>query len=264
MRVLAILAIRDERPYLANCLNHLIENEIDYVIIDNDSTDGTTELLRQPSFARHLVDYQQFPFEGAFNWKGLMKARETAAQTHDADWILFLSPDEMMHPYVPQETLRAAIMRNDAAGYDVIDFNEFVFLPLDAEYQVDSGVLQPLRFYYFFEPSRPRLMRARKKHLQVSHIEHGGHVFSGAPFRLSPETFALRHYIFRDQAHAYRKYPERVFLPQELARGWHKNRVVKQIDAFTFPPVEQLHRLESPTDRDLCRENPRKTHYWQW
>jgi hypothetical protein len=55
-----------------------------------------------------------------------------------------------------------------------------------------------------------------------------------------------------------------VFLPQELARGWHKNRVVKQIDAFTFPPVEQLHRLESPTDRDLCRENPRKTHYWQW
>ena len=57
-RVVAILAIRYERPYLANCLDYLIADGLDYFIIDNESDDGTAELLREPRFAAHLVGYQ--------------------------------------------------------------------------------------------------------------------------------------------------------------------------------------------------------------
>ena len=55
MQVVAVLAVRNERPCLGNCLHHLIENEIDFFVVDNGSTDATVELLRERRFRSHLV-----------------------------------------------------------------------------------------------------------------------------------------------------------------------------------------------------------------
>jgi hypothetical protein len=122
-----------------------------------------------------------------------MQARQAATDAVNTDWILYVSADEIMNSYNAGETVSAAIERVDAAGYEVIDFNEFVFLPIELSYIPDHEGFQPMRHYYFFEPHRPRLMRARMNRLQVSHVTHGGHVLAGEPFKLSPETFALRH-----------------------------------------------------------------------
>jgi len=263
VHVTAILAVRNERAYLGNCLGHLIENGLDYIVIDNGSTDGAAELLRQPRFAGSLVDYRTHPYEGAFDWTGLMQAREAAAAEADADWVLFVSADEIMHSYVPGETLAQGIERLSQSGADVIDFNEFVFLPIDHDYASDTPGAQPMLHYYFHEPGRPRLMRARRRSLQVSHVAKGGHVLEGAPFQLAQESFALRHYLFRDQAHALAKYTGRVFRQDELERGWHRNRVGVEANRFAFPPTETLHRLAYPEDRALRRDTPRMSHYWE-
>ena len=95
-------------------------------------------------------------------------------------------------------------------------------------------------------------------------MAHGGHLLSGEPFKLAPESFALRHYMFRDQAHAYRKYAERAFRPEEIHRGWHDNRVGKPVASFAFPAASDLDRLVLPDDRPLSRARPRGTHYWHW
>lgn len=264
LRVVAIMVVRNERPYLRNCLRHLIDNGIDFYIVDNESTDTTVDLLREPHIAEHLVGYERFAFGGAFDWEGLLRAREEAAKKVAADWVVFVSADEIMHSYRPGEPLAAAIGRVDHDGYDVIDFNEFVFLPVDTDYVVDCSGWQPLRLYYFFEPHRPRLMRARRQGLDVSHVVKGGHVLVGGPFNLSPESFALRHYIVRNQAHAFRKYTQRVFRREEIARGWHANRVDQSSESFTFPTASELDRTDAPDDRDLNRSRARKRHYWQW
>lgn len=264
MQIVAVLAIRNERPYLANCLSHLIAHGVDYYIVDNASDDGSAELLREARFAKHLVGYCTRPFDGWFNWEDLMRARETAMTTFEADWIITVSADEILHPYTPGETLADAITRLDRAGNDVIDCNEFVFLPIDGDYVVDSPQAQPLRWYYFFEPRKPRLMRARRKSLQASHLNHAGHILEGEPFALAPESFALRHYLFRDQDHAFRKYGERKFRPEETVRGWHGNRVSQPRASFAFPRASQLEFLADPAQRTLHRGRPRKSHYWQW
>ena len=264
IRVIAAMVVRNERPCIGNCLRHLIENGIDYVIVNNASTDGTAQLLQQPYFAKHLVGYQTLPYKGYMDWESLMLARQAAADAIDADWILYVSADEIMHSYNAGETLSAAIERVDAAGFDVIDFNEFVFLPIETDYVPDQEGPQPLRHYYFFEDERPRLMRARKKRLRVSHVEQGGHVLSGEPIRLSPESFALRHYMFRNQTHAFEKYANRSFAPRELARGWHWHGYRHPVANFAFPPADQLEYLASPDDHNLSRAHPHKRPYWMW
>lgn len=250
--------------YLGNCLRHLIENGLDYWIIDNASDDGTRDLLARPEFSRHLAGLEHYPYEGSFDWAGLMRAREAAARSADAEWVLFVSADEIMHSYRPAERLVEAIERVAREGSDVINFNEFVFLPVERDYVVDCDGPQPLLHYYFFEPVRPRLMRARRADLQVSHVEHGGHVLAGSEFRLSPEDFALRHYIFRNQEHARSKYGNRVFKSDELSKGWHWDRDRQTSESFAMPHLDQLHCLRDPGERALDRSTPRKTNYWLW
>lgn len=183
----------------------------------------------------------------------------------DADWVMHLDADEIPHSYRPGETLRQTISRIDHQGYNAIDFNEFVFLPVDFAYQPNYGApYQPLQHYYFFEPSAPRLMRAWKKVDGFSMIEAGGHNLEGDDIRLAPETLALRHYIFRDQEHAYRKYARRIFAATDLARGWHGNRIAQPVEAFRFPKADRLSRLASPDGYDFDRSHPQLRHYWQW
>jgi glycosyltransferase involved in cell wall biosynthesis len=263
MKVAAVMVVRNERPYLGNCLRHLIDNGIDFYIVDNASTDETRDLLASEPFRKSLIGVETYPFDGTFDWQGLVQARENAARRMDADWVLFVSADEMMHSYAPNERLCDAIARIDREGWDVIDFNEFVFLPAERDYTTDCEGYPPLHHYYFFEKHKPRLMRARRADLEISHLDAGGHVFSGE-FALAPETFALRHYIFRTQTHAFEKYSNRVFRSDELARNWHNNRHAQERDKFLFPPVHALQRLDDPQSRALDLSLPRKRHYWQW
>ena len=218
VRVVAIMAVRNERPYLVNCLNHLIAEGVDYFIIDNESDDGSAEILHDSQFASHLAGYRTHPYRGAFDLEGILAVIEAAIPEIDADWVLHQAPDEILHSYRAGERMIDAIGRIDAAGHDVIDFNEFVFLPIDHEYVVDHPGAQPLRWYYLHQPAPSRQMRLRRRALQLSWLDSGGHRLKGQPYKLAPETFALRHYLFRNQAHALTKFAERQYRQEEIDR----------------------------------------------
>lgn len=261
-RVVAVMAVRNERPYLGNCLDHLIDHGVSYFILDNESDDGGLDLLRQPRYARNLVGLATHPFDGTFDWRGLLSRLDDLVPQLDADWAILTSPDEILHPYT-EESLTEAITRLDAAGFDVVNFDEFVFLPIDADYVPGRAGPQPLHLYYFFEPAPRRLMRARRVSLELGWLKSGGHRLKGKA-KLADETFALRHYIFRSQEHALAKYATRVFRDDELKHGWHGNRYRKPADRFLFPPSAMLERLADPGSRQLSRQRPRRRHYWEW
>jgi len=265
MRIIAVLAVRNELPYLRNNLRNLIANGIEFAIIDNDSSDGTETLARSDPFAKSLVAYRHFPYFGEYNWEGLLRAKEELIAELDADWVIHLDADEIMHSYNAGERLDDAIKRIDADRYDVIDFDEFVFLPIERSYDIDCVGYQQLRHYYFFRPNKlPRLMRARRKHVEINIVDSGGHGFASSDIRLAPEKFALRHYLFINQAHAYAKYTQRPYRAEELKRGWHIKRHAQPMENFRFPSTDVFEYLSDPSDRDLCRDRPYALHYWQW
>jgi hypothetical protein len=107
-------------------------------------------------------------------------------------------------------------------------------------------------------------MRAWRKSVGLSNVEFAGHMLVGAQFRLAPETIVLRHYIFRDQAHAFAKYATRRHSEAALGRGWHFNRHNQPVANFTFPAIDAFECLSSPESRDFKRNDARRKHYWQW
>lgn len=259
---MAIIAIRNEAAYLANCLRHLIRNKVDVAIIDNQSTDDSQAIYHDSEFAGSLVAIRQLPFKGAFYLEQSLLAKQALINDLEADWILHVDADEIMHSYRDGETLRAAIECVDAAGYNAIEFNEFVFLPVEVPYRSNVQSWQPMLHYYFRGPP-PRTMRAWRKDAHLT-MAGGGHRLKGSALCLAPEQLALRHYIVRSQEHALVKYTTRIFPAEELQRLWHRDRHEQPVESFIFPAPEELCKLEYPGDRNLDRSRPRKRNYWQW
>lgn len=261
--VTAILAIRNEAAMLRNCLRHLVRNGLRVAIIDNASTDDSPGIYRAAEFAPHLVDVRQTPFTGAFSLERQLRTKLEVADAVGGDWIVHVDADEMMHSCRPGETLADGLGRLGVEGWNAVNFDEFVFLPIERDYQSDADGFPDLDLYYFYEPDSPRLMRAWRQGAALSMLESGGHKLVGPDLRLAPERFALRHYMFRSQAHAYEKYPARAYAPADLARGWHAQRVGQPSRRFRFPKSARLKRLGDVADRGLDRSDPWRAHYWK-
>lgn len=270
VRAGAVVCVREDGAYLESCLRHLISHGIDYAILDNGMDADALNLLGRPPFRNSLLALEKLAFHGSFELRRQIEAKEELFRRLDVDWLIHLDVDEVMHAYVEHERLIDSISRLDAAGFNAIAFDEFVFLPIEQPYEPGSA-LQPICTYYFYRPSEgPRLMRARKKSAGLTMApampdpRAAGHRLFGEGLRLAPERFALRHYLVLDQAHAHRKYVERVFAQVELAAGWHRNRIGYPSRAFTFPPATALRRLSHPASRAFDPSDPKSFHYWQW
>jgi hypothetical protein len=264
MEIVAIIAARNEELYLGNCLNHLAANSVKFAIIDDGSTDATYQIVHRPEFRRWLVRYLRLSSDGVYRWTSLLECKMQLAGEIAADWFIHHDSDEVMHSYRLGETLADAIRRIAQTGANVINLDEFVFLPVDHDYVPDSAGSQPLRHYYFFEPHPLRLNRIWKSGLGFSMVTSGGHQIAGDHVHLAKETLALRHYIVRDQDHASAKYNSRVFDPNELAKGWHLQRHNKPVRSFQFPSAENLKALKSPSSGNFDKSDPKISHYWDW
>jgi len=255
MKIVAVLACRNEAAFLPTCLHHLVMN---------GSTDGSLDIIHSAEFRSHLAGLKRVPYPGRFELEPLLRAKMALADEVEADWAMNVCPDEILHANREGGTLLKEISFFDKQGFNAVNFDEFVFLPV-VEPWIEGWKGWPAqRHYYFFEPKRLRQMRAWKKGMGFSMVPHGGHHFQGAcGLRLAPESLVLRHYLFRNQDHAYEKFTSRRFAEDELARGWHRNRHGFSRESYTLPPPERLETLDKPESFSLSRARPWSKHYWQ-
>lgn len=48
MRIVAVMACRNEAAYLPTCLHHLVAQGVDFAVVDSDSTDESVESRARP------------------------------------------------------------------------------------------------------------------------------------------------------------------------------------------------------------------------
>ncbi len=136
MKIVAVMSCRNEEAYLPTCLHHLVSQGIHFAVVDNDSTDASMDIIHSSEFRSHLVGLKRVPFTGAFELEPLLMAKMSLANETEADWAINICPDEILHPNREGRTLLQEIQLFDKRGFNAVNFDEFVFLPVDEEWEV--------------------------------------------------------------------------------------------------------------------------------
>lgn len=263
MRIVAVICARDEEAHIAHTLESFVSQSIEVLVIDNDSTDRTRQMA-ETFLGRGLVGTVRLPWSGRFSLSDQLRAKQRSIAALEADWVIHADADEWMQAPKRFRDLRDGIEAADRAGYNCINFDEFVFAPVGEENFEGTPYRDLMKRYYFFEPRPKRLVRAWRKDSGFDNFQAGGHELRGNSLRLFPEHFILRHYIVLSRQHAARKYLRRRFAEEDLARGWHANRIALPANKLTIGDTRFVKRLTEPTSRDFDRSEPVQTHFWQW
>lgn len=262
LRCVAILCVRNEELHIGRALDDLVGQGIDVAVIDHASTDRTREICLGYE-GRGLVALEDLDWDGTYDQTAQLRAKMALVEKLDHDWVIHADADEWMHTRNPGETLLEGIRRIDK-DYNAINFEEFVFLPPPDGVDSSADYKQGLLDYYFFAPSKHRLMRAWKRSARLDNVNSGGHMLVGDEIKLAPEEFVLRHYIVLSQAQAIAKYSRRVFAPADLERGWHGNRLGLVPERLRLPSSDVLQRLRAWDSVELDRSQPKSRHFWDW
>jgi glycosyltransferase involved in cell wall biosynthesis len=257
-----VIAVRNEAQYLRILLPLLASQEIDVVIIDNDSTDGSKDLFSS-YMGEPILSVQQLPFHGFFSLYEQLETKHKVYETINHDWVLHLDADEILEHYQPGRTLRDAIQEAHESGHNVLNFDEFVFLP-SSNAGVENYYTDTLQ-YYFFEPQKMRLNRAWRRDMFFDNRRFGGHSLAGGQLIVFPTNHILRHYIVLSHEHAKAKYLDRKFSEKEIRLGWHKARLnLSESDLLIPSKSPFLFRLPTFDSKEFRRDFPLSEHYWLW
>jgi hypothetical protein len=158
--------------------------------------------------------------------EAIVRRKAQIASELDSDWFINHDADEFRESPWPHLTLRDAIGRVDALGFNAIDFQSLDFWPVDDRFTAGDDVRAAFTHYSEGAAYDRLQIRCWKKTTgtPVDLESSGGHDTQFPGRKVFPVRFISRHYPIRNQAHGERKvFEERRgrFLETERARGWH-------------------------------------------
>ncbi len=259
----AIICVRNEEKHIRRAITDFISQNIDVVVIDNGSTDSTVNICSE-FLNKGLLFIKDMPWEGAFNLSQQLQIKNEIMNSLHHDWVIHADADEWIHSNVEGESLLDGITRIEKNGFDVINLEEFVFLPAQDKKHNLNNIKEEFLDYYYFSPSKHRLMRIWKRSLGYSNFESGGHKLNDKNCNIFPESFILRHYIVLSHDYAAKKYLPRVFAECDLEKSWHGNRLNLTLEKLKLPPSEKLKQLNRWDCFNFDFSDPKKEHYWEW
>ncbi|MCE9629802.1 MAG: glycosyltransferase family 2 protein [Planctomycetia bacterium] len=260
MRIVALIAVFNERRFIAGCLEHLFAQGVEAYVIDNGSTDDTAAIARR-YLGHGLVGMEFLPRTEYFTLQRVLARKQELAATLAADWFIHHDTDEIRTAAQPGLTLAAAIAAADAAGSNAVNFLEFTFTPtIESPDHDHPRFRDTMRWYYPFLPQFPHRLNAWKRQdSPVNLVDHAGHRVDFPGLRMHPESLHLAHYMFLSPAHAVEKFIEtRKYDPAMVARGWHRWRSRLTPDDIRLPMAAEV--KERRPGEPLCPTNPRTKH----
>ncbi|OFV94014.1 MAG: hypothetical protein A3G76_13910 [Acidobacteria bacterium RIFCSPLOWO2_12_FULL_65_11] len=227
--VVAIVAAYNEADIIEHVVSDLIDQGIHVYFLDDGSTDRTVAIV-EPYVGRGVLAIERITGSAAdggptgFEWERILLRKTQLARELDADWFIHHDADEFRESPWSHLSLKDAIRRVDALGWNAIDFAGLDFWPVHDRFQAGDDVRDAFAFYVEAAAYDRVQIRCWKKTADLDLVSSGGHDARFHGRKVFPVRFILRHYPIRGQAHGERKiFHERRdrFLERERARGWH-------------------------------------------
>jgi len=229
-----MVPVYNDEDIIEESLNNLIDQDIDPVVLDNGSTDGTYEICNK-YFEKGKIKLEQHISE-KFEWPLTIRKLYDLALMQSPDWVILLGSDEFPESGVNNLNLNDAISKVDSEGYNLIQFNIFNFFMTDNDVKSATTIRKKFLYYSY---QNDLAYRAWKFYPGISPEIRGGHlpIFpSNYKYLIYPKKFVLRHYQFRSKEQAQKRIRERLSRIEgtaETKTGWHSHYFkIKQKNFF--------------------------------
>jgi Glycosyl transferase family 2 len=260
MSVLAVMTARNEAGYIRVSLQSLIEQGIEVVLIDHESTDGTRELA-ETFLGAGLLRIETLPWNGVYDLTAVLTNQQQVFATARHDWCVRVDADEWLLPN-SGGPLADFLEHGVDDRFSVVNFREFVFVPPTGIDMWGEDYRRIATTYYLFEPMPNRLMRAWRRGSADTFVGEAGHRLDGVDMSVVlPESQTMRHYIGLSWSHAIAKRADRTYPAHDLAKGWHGNR----LDMRDARPVATAECLRTALPWDVAAlddSTPSPVHFW--
>ena len=256
---LAVITARNEAQFLQVLIPELIAEGFELVIIDHASRDETRSIAEEYLGAGVLEVVSQ-QWTGHFSLSRQLSKKADVMQRYAHSWLAHCDADEWPRS-TSHATLGALLADLEGGPYRVVNFDEFVFVPHLGFDALGTDFRHTLTGYYFFEPAPARLQRIWHRSLGFDIATASGHQVTADTSLIWPDAQQLRHYVGLSQSAAITKRANRDYPDEEIALGWHHNRLT--MTSTPFERSDHLRRAEPWDCRHLDRSQPWRTHFWQ-
>jgi Glycosyl transferase family 2 len=257
MKIVAMLQTYNEQRFIGDCLDHLAAQGISAYLVDNESTDDTVAIAER-RLGGNLLGIETLARDGHFALYSQLQRKEELAQSLDADWLIHQDTDEFRVSPNRGRSLAQEIEEIDEAGFNAVNFLEFVFVPTrEAPDHDHADYLETLRSYYPVLPRFPNRLNAWKRQDgPVNLTDSGGHWVRFPGLHMAPNSMYSRHYLFLSLSDVARKFGPDRYAPDEVARGWHNWRVDQTPSTIELPCEHDLRRYEADHLLDPSKPYP--------
>jgi len=231
-KALALMTTYNEEDIVEQAVADLFRQGLDVFVVDDNSSDGTVELLEAiaRSSGRLFLDRDSRSHASRLDKKALfdrllMYAHQAVGNGYS--WMMYVDPDELRRSPWPDVSLAEAFAHVESYGYNAVDFTVIDFRYAQGQRMTSAPYEEQMRHFEFgLRPGHFQQIKAWRHSPQIRTDLFAGRgheaVFEGR--RVFPLKFLLKHYPLRGREHARRKiYRDRFprYDPAEVAKGAH-------------------------------------------
>jgi len=260
-----MMAVYNDEDVIQEVLEHNISQGMEFVLLDNGSTDKTYEICKEflNQGVLNLIQYQ------SKNWDypTILRMIYDMALVYSPDWVVYCDSDEVFESGINDLTLSGVISLAKNEGYNLIQFDRFDFHMTDDDMQESTSIKKRLPYYVH---NIDYLYRAWEYFPGIRVRDGGGHIPifpEGHRYKIYPSKCVIRHYPYRSKEQAERRLSSRISRTQDTpeTKAGIKNIHYQKIRERNFPPIfnhkvltkynEDNNWIIRQTDRD-----PKKLH----
>jgi radical SAM protein with 4Fe4S-binding SPASM domain len=246
----------NEEQILRESLLHYLNEGVDLVVVDNQSSDGSMEIvdsLRDDGIPRpgRIRDVIQVKTEG-YEWRKILSeaCRYMHLRLSSYDWILLIDADSFYRSPVRGLSLLEFLDVMGQRGYNILEGKLCEFYPTDRD---NASIVSPLDRLRYCEIHQPYPQeKIFRYHPGVDFYSHFGHVCLREDRRVGCVPFLYLHYKWVSYEHGARKlFKDRMprfverrqhsrFHPQYLGLLPLESDLIKRADSLTLFREEEM------------------------
>jgi len=218
LKIIGMIAVYNEPDIVRVVIDHLLSQGIQLVILDN-SANGSNDMFMEYS-GKGVLSVERLVTERYDMDLLISKMYEKALEARP-DWVLLNDSDVFLESPYPGMSLRDAIELEDRKGHNMIQFDNFEFLPTEKdEDSNETDVRKRLKYYTWNDNLR---FLAWKPYPGVTVTGTSWHypIFpENVKVRVPRTKYIMRHYRIRSYQQGLQKvFSERIpRFPEELRR----------------------------------------------